>query len=153
MRINIISGAILSSLLLFSSCIPREPNNPPAPKAETKVVEETVAPQAEVAVAAAETAAVEVAQVKPDIERGRTLYMANCLSCHNKDPSIKGSIGPEQTDAPLDVMQVKIVTGRYPPVLPEGFTPKRKTKAMRAFPKLKDDVVHIYAWIQSMKKK
>ena len=86
------------------------------------------------------------------IDKGRRVYMSNCIQCHNKDPNLKGPLGPELIDAPLEIMQVKVVTGRYPEVLPKGFVPKRKTKAMRALPKLKDDVPALYAWIQSMKK-
>lgn len=87
------------------------------------------------------------------LERGRRLYISNCISCHNKDPKIKGAIGPEVIDAPLEVMTAKILTGKYPEPLPAGFVPKRKTKAMRKIPKLEKDIPAIYAWIQSMKKK
>lgn len=31
-------------------------------------------------------------QVKPDLDKGRRLYLSNCISCHNKDPNIKGSL-------------------------------------------------------------
>ena len=87
------------------------------------------------------------------LERGRRIYISNCISCHNKDPNIKGAIGPEVIDAPLEVMTSKIMTGGYPNPLPKGFVPKRKTKAMRKIPKLEKDIPAIYAWIQSMKKK
>jgi mono/diheme cytochrome c family protein len=87
------------------------------------------------------------------LKRGRRLYISNCISCHNKDPNIKGAIGPELMDAPIEVMTSKIMTGGYPNPLPKGFTPKRKTKAMRKMPKLEKDIPAIYAWIQSMKKK
>lgn len=87
------------------------------------------------------------------IDKGRRLYLSNCISCHNKDPNIKGSIGPEITDAPLEVMTSKVMTGKYPEVLPKGFVPKRKSRAMRALPKLKDDVPAIWAYVQSVKKK
>lgn len=78
--------------------------------------------------------------------------MSTCIQCHNRNPNLKGSLGPELVGAPLDVMTHKVVTGRYPEVLPPGFVPKRKTKAMRALPNLKNDVPSIHAWIQSQKK-
>jgi len=56
-------------------------------------------------------------------------------------------------DAPLSVMTSKVMTGAYPAVLPAGFVPKRKSKAMKKIPKLQNDIPAIYEWVQSMKKK
>lgn len=88
-----------------------------------------------------------------DLAKGKRLYFSNCISCHNKDPNIKGSIGPEMVDAPIEVMTAKVMTGVYPVVLPKGFIPKRKTKLMRKIPNLKNDIPSIHAWVQSVKKK
>lgn len=88
-----------------------------------------------------------------DIAKGKRLYLSNCIQCHNKDPNLKGSIGPEMIDAPLEVMTAKVMTGKYPEVLPAGFVPKRKTKAMRPIVKLKADIPDIHAYVQSVKKK
>jgi len=87
------------------------------------------------------------------IEKGRKLYVANCLRCHNKDPNIKGSIGPEVVDAPYDVMYSKVMTGKYPDPLPKGFIPKRKSRVMQPLPRLKNDIPAIWAYVQSVKKK
>lgn len=87
------------------------------------------------------------------IERGALLYKSNCIQCHHRDPNLKGSIGPEMIDAPLEVMTSKVMTGGYPATLPAGFVPKRKSKAMRKLPKLQKDIPAIYAWVQSVKKK
>ncbi len=87
------------------------------------------------------------------LDKGKKLYLSNCIACHNKDPNMKGSIGPEMVDAPLAVMTSKVMTGGYPAVLPVGFVPKRKTKAMKKIPKLQKDIPAIHAWVQSMKKK
>lgn len=87
------------------------------------------------------------------IEKGKRLYISNCLRCHNKDPNVKGSIGPEIVDAPYEVMYSKVMTGKYPDPLPKGFVPKRKSRAMAAIPKLKADVPAIWHYIQSIKKK
>lgn len=97
-----------------------------------------------------------LAQTKTDqatLEKGKRLYLNNCLQCHNRDPNIKGSIGPELIDAPLEVMISKVMTGKYPEKLPAGFVPKRKSRAMRAIPKLKEDIPAIWAYVQSLKKK
>lgn len=87
------------------------------------------------------------------INRGRQLYLSNCTSCHNRDPNVKGPIGPELVDAPLSVMTSKVMTGVYPAALPAGFVPKRKTKLMRKIPKLEKEIPSIHLWIQSVKKK
>jgi mono/diheme cytochrome c family protein len=87
------------------------------------------------------------------IQKGQRIYLTQCTSCHNRDPNKKGGVGPELTDSTLEVMQIKVITGRYPEKLPAGFTPKRSTKAMKAFPALKNDVSAIYAFIQSVKNK
>jgi mono/diheme cytochrome c family protein len=112
---------------------------------ETKPIESEAAPEAAPVVAVVETHPV-------DIARGKEIYLSTCIQCHNKDPNVKGAIGPELVDAPLEVMQVKVVTGRYPDVLPEGFVPKRKTKQMRKFPNLEKDIPSIHAYVQSLKK-
>ena len=120
-------------------------------------VEETVevtksadAAPAEVAVAISE-AVIEAEPV--DIERGKAIYLSACIKCHNKDPNIKGAIGPEMVDAPIEVMHAKVLTGRYPDVLPAGFVPKRKTKQMQKLPQYVKDVPSIHAYVQSLKKK
>lgn len=87
------------------------------------------------------------------LAKGKRLYLSNCIQCHNKDPNLKGSLGPEMVDAPLEVMTAKVMTGVYPEKLPAGFVPKRKTKVMRKIPQLKNDIPAIYAWVQSVKKK
>jgi mono/diheme cytochrome c family protein len=93
------------------------------------------------------------AQDQATLDKGKRLYLSNCIQCHNKDPNLKGSLGPEMIDAPLVVMTAKVMTGVYPAVLPAGFVPKRKSKAMRKIPRLQKDIPAIHAWVQSMKKK
>jgi mono/diheme cytochrome c family protein len=90
---------------------------------------------------------------RSQIEKGRKLYLTHCLRCHNKDPNNRGSIGPEIVDAPIEVMYSKIMTGKYPNPLPKNFIPKRKSGAMQANPKLKNDIPAIWAYVQSLKKK
>ena len=87
------------------------------------------------------------------LDKGKRLYLSNCIQCHNKDPNLKGSIGPEMVDAPLSVMTSKIMTVAYPAVLPAGFVPKRKSKAMKKIMKLEKDIPAIFAFVQSLKKK
>ena len=56
-----------------------------------------------------------------DIEKGRMVYYANCVSCHNNNPKKPGSIGPEVYGVSIDVLTQKIVSGKYP----ENYIPKR----------------------------
>ena len=49
-----------------------------------------------------------------DIEKGRMVYFANCVSCHNNNPKKPGSIGPEVFGVSIDVLTQKIVSGKYP---------------------------------------
>jgi mono/diheme cytochrome c family protein len=87
-----------------------------------------------------------------DLEKGKKVYLSTCVKCHNKDPNVKGPIGPELVDAPLEIMVYKVANGRYPKELPAGFVPKRKTNQMIKQPKYVDDVPSIHAYIQSLKK-
>lgn len=88
-----------------------------------------------------------------DINKGKRIWLSTCIQCHNRDPNMKGSLGPEVVDAPLSVMTAKVMTGKYPDPLPAGFVPKRKTKAMRPLPKFQNDIPSIHAYVQSVKKK
>ena len=87
------------------------------------------------------------------LARGAKVYKANCVRCHNADPNVKGSIGPEQVDAPFEVFVSKIMTGKYPDPLPKGFVPKRKSRSMTPLKNMKTEIPYIYAWVQSVKKK
>lgn len=133
------------------------PVKPPPPNRESFKVELTQADLNKEAPAEAEPAPAPVAptiEYNPvDIEKGKEIYLSTCIKCHNKDPNIKGAIGPEVVDAPIEVMHAKVATGRYPEVLPEGFVPKRTTKQMTKFPAHVPDVPSIHAYVQSLKKK
>ena len=67
-----------------------------------------------------------------DVERGRRVYMANCIVCHNPDPTKPGSAGPEVAGASRALIEARVLHAAYPP----GYTPKRTTKAMVALPYL-----------------
>jgi len=66
------------------------------------------------------------------VERGRRVYMANCIVCHNPDPAKPGSAGPEVAGASHELLEARVLHGTYPP----GYTPKRATKAMVPLPHL-----------------
>ena len=80
-----------------------------------------------------------------DIEKGRMVYFANCVSCHNNNPRKPGSIGPEVYGVSIDVLTQKIVSGKYP----ENYRPKRTSKIMPLMPHLNSEISNLYAFINS----
>jgi mono/diheme cytochrome c family protein len=67
-----------------------------------------------------------------EVERGRRMYMANCIVCHNPDPTKPGSAGPEVAGASRALIEARLLHASYP----QGYTPKRSTKAMPPLPYL-----------------
>ena len=65
-------------------------------------------------------------------ERGQRIYAANCIICHNPDPTQPGSQGPPIAGSPRELVEARVVRAAYPP----GYTPKRTTHAMPAQPHL-----------------
>lgn len=145
-----IAGAMLGPLLLILACEAQ------APKPQVKVIPTAVeSMKATPPKVPGQPNSINT-PIKLDmvtLEKGKRLYMANCIQCHNRDPNVKGPIGPEMVDAPLSVMISKVMTSNYPSPLPAGFVPKRKSHAMRAIPKLRNDIPAIHGWVQSVKKK
>ena len=80
-----------------------------------------------------------------DIEKGRMVYFANCVSCHNNNPKKPGSIGPEVYGVSIDVLTQKIVSGKYP----ENYRPKRPSKIMPSMPHLNKEISNLHAFINS----
>lgn len=143
---SLIAGVLAGSLLVLVSCQKAHE------EAEFKIVE-VEKPVLEKEVVVAEVVDDFDPSKGPDLERGKKIWTTTCNQCHNKDPNLKGAVGPETVDAPLEVMTAKVMTGKYPDVLPPGFVPKRTTKAMKPFPKLEKYIPSIWAYVQSVKKK
>ena len=80
-----------------------------------------------------------------DFEKGRMVYFANCVSCHNNNPKKLGSIGPEVYGVSIDVLTQKIVYGKYP----ENYRPKRPSKIMQSMPHLNKEISNLHAFINS----
>ena len=83
--------------------------------------------------------------LKTNIEKGKMVYFANCVSCHNNNPKKPGSIGPEVYGVSIDVLTQKTVSGKYP----ENYRPKRTSKIMPSMPHLNKDISHLHAFINS----
>ena len=69
-------------------------------------------------------------------ERGRQLYQAQCIACHNPDPAKAGPIGPDVRGSSEELLRAKVLSGSYPP----GYAPKRATKVMQPMPQLANDI-------------
>jgi mono/diheme cytochrome c family protein len=82
------------------------------------------------------------------VERGRVIYMSNCVVCHNRDPNLPGSQGPPIAGSSFELVQDRVLHLAYPP----GYTPKRKTHAMRAIPTLAPEIGNIVAFLQAAKR-
>ena len=85
--------------------------------------------------------------VEDTVKSGEKTYIANCIACHNVDPSKEGSVGPALAGTALNVIESKVLNGVYP----EGYKPKRNTLVMQKFPHLSDKVPDIFAYLNSKK--
>lgn len=84
-----------------------------------------------------------------DLEKkGKTVYATNCTSCHNPDPRIPGSLGPEIAGASLELLQARVLHKTYP----AGYTPKRESRLMPELPYLEKDLPALEAYLKSFVK-
>ena len=80
----------------------------------------------------------------PEWERGRAVFVANCVACHNNDPSKDGPIGPAINGSPRELIAARVLRGSYPP----NYNPKRKTKVMPSFPFLESEIPYLAAYLR-----
>ena len=80
----------------------------------------------------------------PDAARGRAVFLANCVACHNNDPSKDGPIGPAIKGSSKELIEARVLSTSYPP----GYKPKRPTKVMPQFPFLKDEIPYLAAYLR-----
>jgi mono/diheme cytochrome c family protein len=78
-----------------------------------------------------------------DRERGRAVFVANCVACHNNDPSKDGPIGPAIKGSPKELIEARVLRSSYPP----DYKPKRQTKIMPQFPFLEPDIPYLAAYL------
>lgn len=74
--------------------------------------------------------------LSPSAERGRQVYLAQCVTCHGPDPAQAGPLGPAVKGSSKELLEAKIVSGTYP----SGYTPKRSTRVMLPLPALAPDI-------------
>jgi mono/diheme cytochrome c family protein len=78
------------------------------------------------------------------VARGRQVYLAQCIQCHNANPAIPGPVGPAIKGASRDVLDAKVVRGEYP----SGYRPQRPTKVMPPQPTLAPDIPALAAYLK-----
>lgn len=84
------------------------------------------------------------AGLSPAAERGRQIYLAYCIACHNLDPAQPGAVGPPIKGASRELLEAKVVNGSYPP----GYTPKRPTKVMVAIPAVAPELAALAEYLR-----
>jgi mono/diheme cytochrome c family protein len=80
----------------------------------------------------------------PAAERGRQVYLAQCIACHNPDPSLAGPLGPPLRGSSRELLDAKLLKGTYPP----GYTPKRPTTVMPPQPALEGEIASLAAFLK-----
>jgi mono/diheme cytochrome c family protein len=91
----------------------------------------------------AESPAPPATQESVRVERGRRVYQANCIACHNPDPTQPGAIGPALAGSSEALLRAKVLHNEYPP----GYEPKRTSHAMIALPHLENDIPALAAYL------
>lgn len=85
----------------------------------------------------------EAKELSEAAQRGRSVWMANCVACHATDPSKAGALGPDVAGSSRELLEARVLRTEYPP----GYTPKRSTAAMVALPHLADSIDDLYAFL------
>ena len=83
------------------------------------------------------------------VARGKQAYAANCVACHNPDPTRDGTIGPALAGSSAELVRARVLKAEYPP----GYTPKRDSHLMPAQPFLASQVDDIAAYLGSLQPK
>jgi mono/diheme cytochrome c family protein len=80
---------------------------------------------------------------EPLADKGKRVYMANCVACHSSTPGKDGPIGPALAGSSRELLLKRVVEGVYP----QGYKPKRDTKVMAPLPHLKNDIEALEAFL------
>jgi len=79
------------------------------------------------------------------ISRGKSVYAGNCIACHNPNPKLAGTVGPEIYGSSIELLEVKLLKGIYP----EGYKPKRPGAGMPVFPHLAGEIAALHAFLNA----
>jgi mono/diheme cytochrome c family protein len=79
-----------------------------------------------------------------DPAKGRQVWLAQCASCHNVEPSKDGPVGPAVKGSPAELVEARVLRAGYPP----GYKPKRETKVMPPRPDLVASISDLSAYLR-----
>lgn len=79
-------------------------------------------------------------------QRGKSIYMSNCIACHNVDPAKDGSVGPAVAGASKALIEARVMRAEYP----ADYKPKRDTKTMVAMPHLEKEIASLSAYLSGL---
>lgn len=79
------------------------------------------------------------------VARGKSIYILNCIACHNVDPKLDGAIGPAISGSSLELITARVLKGSYP----DSYKPKRMTKQMAALPHLEKELPALHAFLNA----
>ena len=79
------------------------------------------------------------------VQRGKSIYKLNCISCHNSDPLTDGALGPAIFGSDPALLEARILHAKYP----EGYKPKRSTSQMPALPHLAKEIPALHAFLNT----
>ena len=80
-----------------------------------------------------------------DPEKGKVVYYANCISCHNYNPKKPGSIGPQIYRSSKELLSNKINFGKYP----KNYKPIMSTNIMPLLPHLDKEISNLHAFLNA----
>jgi mono/diheme cytochrome c family protein len=87
----------------------------------------------------------ETLTIGSDPKKGKVVYYANCIACHNSNPKKPGSIGPQIYGSSKELLSNKINFGIYP----KNYKPKRSTKMMPLQPHSDKEIANLYAFLNA----
>ena len=79
-------------------------------------------------------------------ERGKSIYISNCISCHNIDPTKDGTIGPAVAGSSAELVEARLMRAEYP----ANYKPKRETRVMVALPHLQKEIPALSAYLSQL---
>ncbi len=135
------AAAVLAAALLLAACGQDDKPAPgtaapgaPAPSTGTPASAPANAPgAARAGVAAA-----------GDPEKGRQVYLGQCVACHNRDPGRDGPVGPAIKGASRELVEARVLRAEYP----AGYKPKRESRVMPPRPDLAPSVPDLAVFLR-----